>query len=194
MKKILLASKNQHKYEEFQEILEPFGYEVISLASLNDNDEVEETGKTFKDNALIKARYYYDKYHLDTISDDSGISLDYLGGFPGIYSARFLSQLDYPTKNQLIIDMYEGVKNRNAHYTCDIALIIDGHEEVFEGLWFGKVAYKQSGNNGFGYDPMFYLPSEGKTSADMSQEYKNTHSHRAIALEKMVAYLEKKHR
>ena len=193
MKKILLASKNAHKLEEFRKILEPFGFEVVSLASMNDFDEVEETGRTFKDNALIKARYYYEKYHVDTISDDSGISFDYFNGFPGIYSARFMAHLDYPAKNKLITDMFKDIKNRKAHYTCDIALIINGEEKVFEGLWYGEVAQEPVGVNGFGYDPIFYLPSEGMTSAEVSPEYKNEHSHRAIALKEMVKYLETNH-
>lgn len=193
MHKILLASKNKNKLKEFQEILNPLGFEVISLASLNDEDEVVENGRTFEDNSLIKARYYYNKYHCDVVADDSGISLDYFNGFPGIYSARFMAHLDYPTKNQLIVDMMKNIKNRGAHYTCDIALIMNGEEHVFEGLWYGEIADELKGSNGFGYDPIFYLPEYKMTSAELSRETKNAISHRSIALKKMVNYLETKH-
>ena len=114
MKKILLASKNKNKHKEFKAILEPYGYEVINLDTLNDNDDVEETGRTFKDNALIKARYYYNKYHVDTISDDSGISLAYFNDYPGIYSARFLSHLNYDDKNDLLVDIYKNISGKDS--------------------------------------------------------------------------------
>lgn len=191
MKKILLASKNKNKHKEFKAILEPYGYEVINLDTLNDNDDVEETGRTFKDNALIKARYYYNKYHVDTISDDSGISLAYFNDYPGIYSARFLSHLNYDDKNDLLVDIYKNINDRRAHYTCAIALILDGKEFVFEGIWNGQIAFERKGTNGFGYDPIFYLDEYQKTSAEISPELKNQISHRAIALKEMVKHFEK---
>lgn len=191
MKKILLASKNKNKHKEFNAILNQYGYEVINLDSLNDNDEVEETGKTFKENALIKARYYYSKYHVDTISDDSGISLAYFNGYPGIYSARFLNHLNYDEKNDLLVDIYKNINDRRAYYTCAIALIIDGQEYIFEGIWNGEIANERKGTNGFGYDPIFYLNEYQKTSAEISPELKNQISHRAIALKEMVKHFEK---
>lgn len=191
MKRILLATKNMNKLREFKQILFKYDYEVISLSDLNDNDEVEETGTTFRENALIKARYYYNKYQIDTVSDDSGISIDYLNGFPGIYSARFLKQYDYDKKNNILLDIMYDVDNRKAHYTCDIALIMDGKEHVFEGIMNGTIAYETKGTNGFGYDPIFYMSEYHMNVAEMSQELKNEISHRAIALKEMVKYFEK---
>lgn len=191
MSKILLASKNKNKYREFQNILSKYGYEIISLADFSDNDEVEETGTSFKENALIKARYYYNKYHIDTISDDSGLSIDYFGDFPGIYSARFLKQYDYNIKNQLILDIMKDINNRKAYYTCDIALIIDGKEMVFEGIMEGEISTYMNGNNGFGYDPIFYLKEYKMTCGELDSDIKNQISHRAIALKRMVDFFEK---
>lgn len=191
MKKILLASKNKGKLKEFKELFSKYGYEIISLEDLNDHDEVEENGRTFKDNALIKARYYHEKYQMDTISDDSGISIVYFNHLPGIYSARFLKHLSYPLKNELILSIMKDIKNRDAYYTCDIAMIIDGQEMVFEGILNGEIAYEQKGENGFGYDPIFYLKEYDKTTAELSSDEKNAISHRGIALRKLVAYFEK---
>ena len=191
MKKILLASKNAHKVEEFQAILAPYGYTVISLKDLDDHDEVVEDGRTFLENSMIKVNYYYAKYHMDVIADDSGISIDYFNNEPGIHSARFLSHLDYPQKNQLIIDMMKGVTNRKAFYTCSIAFIIDGEKNGVEAEWYGEIAHAIKGEHGFGYDPIFYLPEYGMTSAELEPEKKNAISHRALAAKELVKYFEK---
>ena len=191
MKKILLASKNAHKVEEFEAILKPFGYKVISLKDLNDNDEVIEDGRTFLDNSMIKVNYYYNKYHMDVIADDSGISIEYFNNEPGVHSARFLSHLDYPEKNQLIIDMMKGVENRKAFYTCSIAFVIDGIKNGVEANWYGEIAQEAKGENGFGYDPIFYLKEYGMTSAELEPSLKNAISHHALASQKLVKYFEK---
>ena len=191
MKKILLASKNAHKVEEFQAILEPYGYTVISLKDLDDHDEVVEDGRSFMENSMIKVNYYYDKYQMDVIADDSGISIDYFNGEPGIHSARFLPHLDYPTKNQLIIDLMKGVENRGAYYSCSIAFVIDGVKNGVEAKWYGSIAHEQKGTNGFGYDPIFYLDEYGMTSAELEPNVKNAISHRALAAKELVKYFEK---
>ncbi len=188
-KKILLASHNAHKKEEFQAILSPLGYEVIGIDDLDDHDDVIEDGKIFSENAKIKAKYYYEKYHMMTISDDSGISIRYLNNFPDIHSARFLNDLTYKEKNELIIKMMEDIKDRYAYYTSAIALIDKDIDETFIGIMEGNIATSPKGENGFGYDPIFIPDGKDMTLAEMTSEEKNSISHRYKAIKGLVDYL-----
>lgn len=192
MKKILLATSNAHKVEEFKEILKNFDLEIVSLKDLNNTAEAVEDGTTFKENSIIKAKFYHDLYKIPTISDDSGVSIDFLDGAPGIYSARFLPELSYPEKHRYIIDkMKDEKENRGAHYTCVITYVDDDTCESFEGFLYGEVATEPKGDGGFGYDPMFYLSEYGMTLAELGTEKKNAISHRKEASDKLVAYFEK---
>lgn len=191
MKKILIASSNKHKIQEFNKMLNPLGIDVVSPSDFNDFDDVEEKGKTFKENALIKAKYYFDKYHLPTIADDSGISIAYFGGLPNIYSARFLKNLNYKDKNNLICKIMKGVNNRHAHYTCHLVYLDQSECVHFEAYLYGLIAEKPMGEHGFGYDPIFLVGEEGKTLGELSADVKAKISHRAKALMKLVAYFEK---
>lgn len=190
IKEILLASHNAHKKEEFQKILEPYGIRVIGTDDLNDIREPIEDGDSFKANAYIKAKFYHDIYHMPVIADDSGISIDYLGGYPDIHSARFLDHLDYEEKNKLITKVMCDIKDRHAYYTCVICLI-DEDVHFFEGILHGKIADVPSGDNGFGYDPIFIPDGQDMTFAMMDSDMKNAISHRSLAIKKLVDYLER---
>ena len=192
MKKILLASQNNHKYEEFKDILRNFNVELLSLNYFGDHDDIYEYGRTFEENALLKANYYAAKYHLPTIADDSGISIAYFGNLPGVHSARFMDFLDYQHKNDLIIDIMKEIRNRQAHYTAVIAFADEKRNLTFEGQLMGRIACKASGSNGFGYDPIFIPEGYDQTLAQLSPREKNRISHRAAAAKKMVSYFDEK--
>ena len=191
MKEIMIATANAHKIKEFKEMLEPLGYQVKSCLDLEAVIEVEETGTTFSENALIKARAYQCILKMDVISDDSGLCVDAMDGGPGVYSARFMGHdTDYALKNAAIIKNVEG-KSRKAHYACVIGYVSkDGEERTFEGILNGEIACQAEGENGFGYDPIFYYPPYGMTLAKADEGMKNAVSHRAIALKKLLEFLE----
>ena len=191
MKKILLATKNSDKVKEFKAIFAHLDYDIISLKDLEDFDEVKEDGYSFKDNAYIKAKYYYDKYHMPVFSDDSGISIAYLHDLPGVHSARFLGGKDYEFTNSFILEIMQDIQDRRAYYSCVIAYIDEHGPLFFEGILEGEIALAKKGHNGFGFDPIFYLPAYQKTLAELDSDIKNKISHRYIALEKMVKYFEK---
>ena len=186
MKDIMIATGNKNKVREYKEMLEPLGYTVHDLSEI-DHQDVEETGKTFGENALIKARSV--KCDMICVADDSGLSIDALKGQPGIHSARYLQGHDYTYKNKMILRRMKNKTDRNAHFTCAIALVDGDKEVVFEGVMNGEIATEIKGSNGFGYDPIFYLPQYGKTSAQLQPEEKNAISHRGQATRQLLEYL-----
>lgn len=190
MKEILIATSNAHKVQEFSHMLKPLGFQVKSLLDIAESFAIEENGTTFEENALIKARAVYEKLHTAVISDDSGLSVDAMDGAPGVYSARFLGRdTDYQTKNNYIIEQVKG-KPRGAQFVCAIAYIKeDGSEHVFTGVVEGEIAEQIEGENGFGYDPIFYYPPFHTTLANVSEEEKNRVSHRSRALQKLLAFM-----
>ena len=185
LKTIWIATSNAHKVEEFQTMLKDC--EVKCLKNLDHKLTIIEDGKTFEENALIKARALYKEIGQPVISDDSGLEVDALDKMPGVYSARFLGEdTSYDIKNQYIIDHVEG-KTRSARYVCVIAYIDeDGNEKVYRGECEGEINDCLLGENGFGYDPIFYYPPFMTTLANVSEEKKNTVSHRGIALKKFL--------
>ena len=195
MTKIIFATSNQGKVREIKEIIKETGadIEVLSLKEAGITTEIIENGTTFEENALIKARVICKETGLLTLSDDSGLEIDYLGGEPGIYSARYLGEdTPYSIKNPTIIKRLEGVpdKQRTARFVCACAAVFpDGREEVVRRTMEGRIAYKEAGENGFGYDPIFYLPEYNCTSAELSSEEKNEISHRGKALRAMCELL-----
>lgn len=195
MTKIIFATSNQGKVREIKEIIKETGadIEVLSLKEAGITTEIIEDGTTFEENALIKARVICKETGLLTLSDDSGLEIDYLGGEPGIYSARYLGEdTPYSIKNPTIIKRLEGVpdKQRTARFVCACAAVFpDGREEVVRRTMEGRIAYKEAGENGFGYDPIFYLPEYNCTSAELSSEEKNEISHRGKALRAMCELL-----
>lgn len=189
MNKIVFATTNEGKVKEIKEILEGFPVEVVSMKEMNITTDIEENGTTFEENSLIKAREISKLTGLPALADDSGLEVDYLNGEPGIYSARYLGKdTDYNYKNNYIIDRLKEAedKERSARFICVISLVLpDGREFVKKGVMEGRIGYEIKGENGFGYDPIFYLPEYGKTSAELSSDEKNKISHRGKALRAM---------
>ena len=192
MRTFVIATGNENKVKEFYRMLSPLGYDVKSIKDLNIEIEAEETGTTFEENSLIKARDIASKLGKEfvVIADDSGLEIKALGGFPGIYSSRFMEGRPYNEKCLEIIKRLDGKDDRTANFTSAISLINYVEEDkVFVGKTFGKIDTKIEGENGFGYDPIFYLPERGCTTGELLPEEKNKISHRGIALRKMVEKL-----
>ena len=191
MKEIIVASTNQGKIKEIKAMLKDIDIEVLSMRDVLEQElEIEETGTTFKENALIKAQTIANIVNKPVLADDSGLEVDALDKQPGIYSARFLgADTSYNIKNQYIIDALKD-KERTARFVCAMALVIPGQEPILiEETMEGLINDKIEGANGFGYDPIFYFPPCQMTSAMMSMEEKNKYSHRAKALKKLYTIL-----
>lgn len=192
--KIIFATKNQNKMKEIHEILAEKDYEILSMGEAGISIDIVEDGSTFEENALIKAKAIRD-FVKDAIvlADDSGLEIDYLGGAPGIYSARFEGEdTPYSIKNQILLDKLDGVaeEERTARFVCAVAAAFpDGTDKVVRGTIEGIIGYESAGENGFGYDPIFYVPEYGCTTAEMSREQKNDISHRGKALRMIREYL-----
>ena len=180
MKSIILASNNKDKVKEVKEILK--GYDIISMKEAGIDVDIEENGTTFEENALIKARAIMKLTGQITMADDSGLEIDYLNKAPGVYSARFMGHdTSYDIKNKALIQKLEGVKgsDRSGRFVCAIAVCFpDGSEIVKRGTMEGLIAEEIKGDNGFGYDPIVYLPEYGRTSGELAPEEKNKISHR----------------
>ena len=190
MKKIIVATNNLGKLKEIRAILD--NYEVISLKDLNLSVDIVEDGKTFKENALKKAREVFKITKIPAIADDSGLCINVLEGFPGINTARFLgNNASDNDRNNYILEKLKDKKEleRKAEVVCDIAYVDEKNEYVVEGVIKGKIACKKRGNNGFGFDPIFELDN-GKTLAELEEYEKNNVSSRKIALEKLKIILE----
>ena len=194
--RIIFATGNRDKMNEVREILGDIDMEILSMAEAGVETDVEENGTTFEENALIKARAIAEKVDDLVLADDSGLEIDYLGGEPGVYSARYMGKdTPYEIKNQNFIDRLDGVEggDRSAHFVCAIAAVLpDKSELVVRGTMDGWIAKEPKGENGFGYDPVFYLPEKGCTTAQLSPEDKHAISHRGKALRMMREELQKK--
>lgn len=169
-------------------ILKDLDREVISMEEAGFLEDIVEDGKTFSDNAGIKAKAIWEKTGGLVLADDSGLVIDYLGGEPGVYSARYLSDLSYPEKNRVLIDRMKDAKGaeRSARFMCNIAAVLpDGRVLHTEAAMEGLIAETAEGDGGFGYDPILYLPEYGQTAAQLTMEEKNRISHRGKALESM---------
>ena len=194
-KRIVFATGNQGKIKEIRMIMEDSGYEVVSMKDAGIDPEIVENGATFEENALIKAQTVA-KYTKDIVmADDSGLMVDALDGEPGIYSARYLGEdTPYSEKNADIIRRLTGLKGeaRSARFICAIAAVLpDGREITTSAAIEGVIGYEEKGSNGFGYDPIFFVPEYQKTTAELSEEEKNQISHRGKALRLMKEELKK---
>lgn len=193
MKSIILASNNKDKVKEVKEILK--GYDIISMKEAGIDVDIEENGTTFEENALIKARAIMKLTGQITMADDSGLEIDYLNKAPGVYSARFMGHdTSYDINNKALIQKLEGVKgsDRSGRFVCAIAVCFpDGREIVKRGTMEGLIAEEIKGDNGFGYDPIVYLPEYGRTSGELAPEEKNKISHRGKALALIKEELDK---
>lgn len=193
MKKIILASNNTGKIREFNAMLTGI-YEVVSMSDMNVK-EVPETGLTFVENALIKARNASEHSGLPALADDSGIVVDALGGAPGIYSARYAGNHgDDKANTQKLLDNMAQVADaqRSARFWCAIVFVEHANDPtpiIIQRGWEGEIMREKSGENGFGYDPIFYVPTHKKSSAELSSEQKNDISHRGKALQALLSEL-----
>jgi len=185
MKQILMATKNVGKINEFRHLMEPHGITVLSLLDINYEDEIEETGSTFEENALIKAREIAIQYQVMTIADDSGLEIDALEGRPGVFSARYAgdARSDEANVDKILFEMKDVPESeRYARFVCVLAVVDrEGKELVVRGECTGLILNEKRGTSGFGYDPIFYLPALGKTMAQLSKDEKNAISHRGNA-------------
>ncbi|MDR2547028.1 MAG: RdgB/HAM1 family non-canonical purine NTP pyrophosphatase [Lachnospiraceae bacterium] len=187
MVKLVFATNNADKYAEIKEIMVDFPVRVYSMKEAGIDMDIEETGVTFVENAIIKAKAVHAVIpEALVVADDSGLAIDYLDGEPGVYSARYLGvDTSYRVKNASLIDRLKGVpeEERTARFVCAIAAILPSGELITcEGTMEGLIDYRESGDNGFGYDPIFFLPEHGLTSAALLPEEKNKISHRGKAL------------
>ena len=184
--KLIIASNNAGKIREIREIMEDYGKEIISQKEAGIDLDVEENGTTFEENALIKCRAIHKLTGAMVLADDSGLEIYYLNKEPGVYSARYLGHdTPYEVKNQIILDRLKDAKGeeRSTRYVCAMAVIMpDGREFCALGTVEGLIAEKPSGNGGFGYDPIFFVPEYGKTMAELTPDEKNAISHRGRAL------------
>ncbi len=193
MNRLIFATGNMDKLREIKEILADTGYDILSMKEAGVDVDIIEDGKTFEENALIKARAVAKASGSLALADDSGLEIDALGGEPGIFSARYMGEdTSYDIKNQNLIDRLDGVpdEKRTARFVCAMAAVFpDGTEKTFVRTMEGRIGYQIAGANGFGYDPIFFLPEYGKTSAEISPEEKNAISHRGKALRAMAEFL-----
>ena len=193
--KVVLASQNPHKLREIQTILSEYGMEVVLQSDFGLHIDVDETGETFEENSYLKAKAVLDATGLPTVADDSGLAVDVLGGEPGVYSARYGGPA-YVTdrdRTNLLLEKLRGVRpdERTARFICVITMLMpDGEKLVGHGSVEGVITTEPHGDGGFGYDPVFYIPKEGMTYAEMGSERKNQMSHRANALRQLERLLE----
>lgn len=190
MKKLVFATNNAHKLSEIRSITQG-KVEILSLDDIGCHDDIPETAETLDGNAMMKARYVYERYGLDCFADDTGLEVEALGGAPGVHTARYA----YPDRNdpeantRKLLRELKGQTNRRAAFRTVIALIKDGRESCFEGRVDGYIAETERGTEGFGYDPVFSPEETGKTFAELGIETKNRISHRARAVAKLCEYL-----
>lgn len=195
MKRIVFATNNQHKLQEIREILSP-EFEIVSLKEIGCHEDIPETGNTLKENALQKARYVSERYHISCFADDTGLEVEALEGAPGVHSARYAEGTDHDSEANMtkLLRELEGKENRQARFRTVIALIELGEDEtenvhLFEGIVEGHISTERQGNEGFGYDPIFVPEGYEKSFAALGETIKNHISHRARAVKKLAEYL-----
>ncbi|MGP1536111.1 non-canonical purine NTP diphosphatase [Bacteroides heparinolyticus] len=188
-KKFVFATNNTHKLEEVSAILGK-KIELLSMKDIDCNVDIPETADTLEGNALIKARYIFENYHLDCFADDTGLEVEALNGAPGVYSARYAGdEHDSEANMKKLLKEMENVENRRARFRTVFALIINGKEHLFEGIVKGEIIKNRKGTSGFGYDPVFVPEGYSQTFAEMGNELKNKISHRAMATQKLCHFL-----
>ena len=190
MNKLVFATNNVNKLAEVRSILEP-QYTIISLEDLNCNDEIPETANTLQGNAILKATYIHDKFGLSCFADDTGLEVEGLDGQPGVYSARYAGEENNSVNNMSkVLSLLGNKKNRKACFRTVIALILDNNTLFFEGKIEGNITLSPKGDSGFGYDPIFIPEGYLLSFAQLSAEEKNQISHRRMAINKLINYLQ----
>ena len=196
MKKIIFATTNKNKVRELNMMMEGFDVKLVPMSELGIDVDIEETGTTFEENAIIKAKAICEMTGEIALADDSGLEVDYLDGAPGVYSSRFLGEdTPYEVKNDYIIDKLKDAKGdeRSARFACAMAMVFpDGDVETCYGTIEGLIGFEQRGTNGFGYDPIVYVPEYEMTTGEMAPELKNSISHRGKALEQMKEVMKRR--
>lgn len=188
MIKLVFATNNAHKTTEVRNILAPT-YEVLNLADIGCDVDIPETGDSFAENATLKSTYVVENYHIDCFADDSGLEVEALNNEPGIYSARYSGVKDDEINLKLLLQKMEGVTNRKARFKTVISLMQNGQNHLFEGVINGHIRHERAGSNGFGYDPIFEPEGYDITFAEMDLAVKNQISHRALAMQQLIAFL-----
>lgn len=187
--KILFATNNAHKLAEVQAVLGD-SYTLVTPRDCGVTEEIPETQPTLEGNALQKARYLYERTGLDCFADDTGLEVEALGGAPGVHSARYATDgHDFAANNRLLLQNLAGEENRRARFRTVVALILGGREYLFEGVVEGQIIDRETGHEGFGYDPLFRPDGYDRTFAQMTTEEKNAVSHRTRAVRKLAAFL-----
>ncbi len=190
MKKLVLASANQHKLQEIQSILKDFEFELITMKAAGyGEDDIEESGTTFEENSMIKAMAVHNRLKVAALADDSGLEVDYIGGAPGVYSARYAGEPKSDARNnEKLLDALKGASDeeRTARFVTVLTLVFEnGDTLVARGTVEGRIGFEAKGKHGFGYDPLFIVPELGKTFAELTGSEKNALSHRGNALKVM---------
>ncbi|WNF35964.1 XTP/dITP diphosphatase [Bacillaceae bacterium IKA-2] len=189
MKEILIATKNKGKIREFEQLLASLGFQVKSLLDLDETIDVVEDGETFQENAAKKAETIANKFQIPTLADDSGLIVDALNGRPGVFSARYAGENKDDQENlEKVLSELENVpdRNRGARFHCSLALAVPGEETIIvDGTCEGTITRELIGENGFGYDPIMYIPTQKRTMAQLTDAEKNEISHRSLALKKL---------
>lgn len=191
MKQVIIATKNEGKVNEFRNFFSPYGISVLSLRDVDASIEIEETGTTFEENALIKARFLAQRLKQDVLADDSGLEVMALNNEPGVYSARYSGEeKNDQANNQKLLANLKGITDRQARFVCALAYVTaDQEETVVRGTCEGVILESERGTNGFGYDPLFYLPSYNKTFAELTKDEKQKVSHRGSALKQLKSVM-----
>ncbi|MES2239700.1 MAG: non-canonical purine NTP diphosphatase [Bacteroidota bacterium] len=186
---LVFASNNKNKIKEIQQLL-PSSIEILSLEAIGCHEEIPETADTIEGNAILKANYVTQKYGYDCFADDTGLEVEALNGEPGVYSARYAGeQRDAEDNMNLLLDNLVNNTNRKAHFKTVIALNLEGKQQLFTGIAKGAITTEKSGNQGFGYDPIFQPEGFQETFADLTLETKNQISHRGKATQLLISYL-----
>lgn len=187
--KLVFATNNAHKLQEIQEIVGD-RIELLSLKDIACYEDIDETGETLEENALIKSKYVKEKYGYDCFGDDTGLEVEALNGAPGVYSARYAGDgHDSEANIKKLLAAMDGIENRKACFRTVISLILNGKEYLFEGRIDGRIGSEKKGKNGFGYDPVFIPEGYTETFAELGNEVKNKISHRALATLKLCEFL-----
>ena len=187
--KLIFATHNKNKAFEIQKLL-PSQFQVLTLDDISFHDEIPENEPTIEGNSAYKAQFIYSEFELNCFADDTGLEIEALNGKPGVHSARYSGEDRNPDANMnRVLAELKGISNRNARFKTVITLIIEGKQHIFEGIVNGRIIDEKRGTNGFGYDPIFIPENESRTFAEMDLAEKNQFSHRARALEKMIAFL-----
>ncbi|HOR40481.1 MAG TPA: non-canonical purine NTP diphosphatase [Paludibacteraceae bacterium] len=189
----IFATNNKHKLEEIQQIVGD-KLSILSLQDMNFREDIPENEPTIEGNALYKARFIYNRFGKDCFADDTGLEVVALNGEPGVLSARYAGEeKNYQSNNELLLKNLNPFPNKSARFKTVIACVLEGREYVFEGIIEGTIVNEPKGKNGFGYDPIFQPSGHQQTFAELSEEVKNTISHRARAMESLFMFLQQNH-